>query len=73
MRKSYYYGIGLFFLITGLILAVIGLKEDIDNTNDNTSGGYIAMLVIGFVLIFFSIILLIIGYKKTEEKETIKK
>ena len=65
MKKSYYYSIGLFFLITGLILAVIGLKEDIDNTNDNTSDGYIAMLVIGFVLIFFSVILLIIGYKKT--------
>ena len=67
MKKSYYYSIGLFFLITGLILAVIGLKEDI---NDNTSDGYIAMLVIGFVLIFFSVILLIIGYKKTEEEKT---
>tara|TARA_R110002096_G_scaffold5955_4_gene27341 strand:- start:290 stop:502 length:213 start_codon:yes stop_codon:yes gene_type:complete len=70
MKKSYYYSIGLFFLITGLILAVIGLKEDIDNINDNTSDGYIAMLVIGFVLIFFSVILLIIGYKKTEEEKT---
>ena len=70
MKESYYYSIGLFFLITGLILAVIGLKEDIDNINDNTSDGYIAMLVIGFVLIFFSVILLIIGYKKTEEEKT---
>ena len=76
MNKNHYYILSVIFLAVGITIAVIGFKINLDENNpftnsNNDSGGYIAMIVIGFVLIVFSIIFLIVGYRKTENEKMI--
>lgn len=73
MNKIHYYLLGAFFLVVGIVLAVLGLKYDIEkgdpvdpDHDENESKGYIAMMVIGFVLIVCSFVLFILGYRKSE-------
>ena len=73
---NHYYILSVIFLVVGITIAVIGFKINLDENNpftgsNNDSGGYIAMIVIGFVLIVLSIIFLIVGYRKTENEKMI--
>jgi hypothetical protein len=71
MNKVHYSLLGISFLITGIVLAVLGLKFNINNDTDKVSDGDVAMMVIGFILIVFSFIFFIVGYRKTENEKMI--
>ena len=80
MNNVHYHLLGAFSLIVGIILAVLGLKFEADESgkeianheiDNNAEKGYVAMIVIGFILIVFSFIFFIVGYRKTENEKMI--